>query len=141
MKLKIVFGFVAGFFATLLFHQMTLAGLWNTGFAPFPPFQMKPTWPFGIPSMISLAFWGGIWGIAFVLLYRHFPRWLGYWLGALLFGAIAPTLVALLIVVPLKGGALGGGWQWKLWLTALLVNGSWGIGTALIYSMLPVRRS
>jgi len=140
MKLRLVLGFVAGFFATLLFHQMTLAGLWNTGFAPFPPFQMKPTWPFGVPAMLSLAFWGGVWGIIFVLLHRQFPRGGGYWLAALLFGAIVPTLVALLIVLPLKGGALGGDWHWKLWVTALLINGSWGIGTALIYSMLPTRK-
>jgi len=140
MKQKILFGFIAGFFATLMFHQITLAELWHLRFAPFAPFQMRPTWPFGVPAMLSLSFWGGIWGIIFVLIHRNFPGGGRYWLAAFLFGAIVPTLVALLIVVPLKGGAIGAGWQWRVWVTAFLVNGTWGAGTALIYSFLPGKR-
>ncbi|HXH71579.1 MAG TPA: hypothetical protein VNI58_02050 [Mariprofundaceae bacterium] len=139
MSQRYLFGFVAGFFATLIFHQFALAGLWHLGFAPFAPFSMKPTWPFGVPAMLSLAFWGGVWGIVFVMVHGWFPRRAGYWWAAFLFGAIAPTLVALLVVIPLKGGAVGGGWHWHLLVTAFLVNGAWGVGTGLIYKMLPGR--
>jgi hypothetical protein len=92
---------------------------------------MAPTAPFGVPAVISLAFWGGIWGIVFVLVHDRFPRGGGYWLSAFLFGAIFPTLVALLIVLPLKGRPVGGGWQPSLLVTAFLINGAWGVGTAL----------
>jgi len=136
MPRRFINGFVAGFLATLTFHQLTLAALWQLGIAPFAPFPMKATWPFGVPALISLAFWGGIWGIVFVMLHRSFPKRFGYWLTALLFGAVAPTLVALLVVIPLKGGPLGGGWHWPLLVTAPLVNGAWGIGTGLIYRVL-----
>ena len=80
--------------------------------------------------MFSLAFWGGVWGILYALADRTFPRRGGYWAAALLFGAILPSAVALWVVMPLKGRPMGGGWH--LLLTALLVNGAWGIGTGLI---------
>lgn len=129
---RLLLGFIAGFLATLIFHQLVLALLWGAGVAPFGPFSMAATWPFGVPAVFSLAFWGGVWGIAFALVEDRFPHDSGYWVAAFLFGAILPSLVALLLVLPLKGRPLGGGWQPPLWLTALLVNGAWGIGTGLI---------
>jgi len=35
-------GFIAGFFATLVFHQLALAILWAVGIAPFGPFSNGP---------------------------------------------------------------------------------------------------
>lgn len=125
-------GFIAGFFATLIFHQLTLALLWSAGVAPFGPFSMAATQPFGIPAVFSLAFWGGVWGILLAVIQRHFPAGGAYWITAFLFGAILPSLVALLLVLPLKGQPVGGGWHLPLLLTAFLINGAWGIGTGLI---------
>ena len=73
-------------------------------------------------------FWGGVWGILFELIHNRFPRGGGYWLTAFLFGAILPTLVALLVVLPLKGRAIGGGWQPALLITAFLINGVGALG-------------
>jgi hypothetical protein len=56
-----------------------------------------------------------------------------YWLVALLFGALAPTLIAWFIVAPLKGQAIAGGWKPAVMITGLLVNGAWGVGTALLF--------
>ena len=127
-----LFGFIAGFISTLIFHQLTLGLLWEAGLAPSAPFSMVATYPFGVPAMLSLAFWGGVWGILFALIERTFARGGGYWVTAFLFGAVFPSLVALLIVAPLKGHPVGGGWQAHVWLTAFLVNGAWGIGTGII---------
>jgi hypothetical protein len=125
-------GFIAGFFATLIFHQLTLALLWSAGVAPFGPFSMAATQPFGIPALFSLAFWGGVWGILLAVIQSRFPAGGAYWITAFLFGAILPSLVALLLVLPLKGQPVGGGWHLPLLLTAFLINGAWGIGTGLI---------
>ncbi len=133
---RILFGFIAGFFAALIFHQLTLAVLWGVGIAPAPPFSMAPTHPFGVPVVFSLAFWGGVWGILFALIDGSFPRDGGYWVTAFLFGAIFPSLVALLVVLPLKGQPVGGGWHARLLVTAFLINGAWGIGTGLILKAL-----
>jgi hypothetical protein len=130
--MRIVFSFIAGFLATLVFHQLTLALLWWAGVAPSAPFSMASTQPLGIPAVISLAFWGGVWGILFGLIDNRFPDGSGYWVTAFFFGAILPTLVALLVVLPLKGQPVGGGWRPALLVTAFLVNGAWGIGTGLI---------
>ena len=129
---RLLFGFGAGFLATLIFHQLTLALLWGAGLAPFRPFPMAATQPFGIPAVFSLAFWGGVWGILFAVIDGKFPSRGGYWVTAFLFGAILPSLVALLVVLPLKGRPMGGGWHLPLLLTAFLINGAWGIGTGLI---------
>ena len=131
-SLNLLWGFIAGFLATLIFHQVAVALLWQMGIAPGPPFQTAPRPPFGIPLVLSLAFWGGVWGILFATIDRYFPRHLGYWLTALIWGAILPSLVALLVVVPLKGGAVGAGWNPSIWLYALIVNGAWGLGTGLV---------
>ena len=126
-------GFIAGFLATLVFHQLMLAFLRGIGVAPAPflPYSWTATEPFGIPAVLSLSFWGGIWGIIFVLIHNAFPRGAAYWIAAFIFGAIFPSLVALLVVLPLKGLPMGGGRQVSLFVTALLVNGAWGVGTGV----------
>ena len=128
---RLAFGFLAGFLATLIFHQLTLALLWAAGVAPFGPFPMAATQPFGVPAVFSLAFWGGVWGILFASIEGKFPARSGYWAVVFLFGAIAPSLVAILVVLPLKGRPMSGG-HLPLLLTAFLINGAWGLGTGLI---------
>jgi len=73
---------------------------------------------------------GEVWGIA---------QWLalgrlggtGYWVASLVFGALLPSLVALFVVFPLKGQPVAGGWNPAILVGALLLNGAWGLGTAL----------
>lgn len=119
--------FVAGFLATLIFHQGVLALMHASGMVPAPPFPMQPTWPFDVPKVISLAFWGGVWGVILWLLIGR-RRLLAQPLLALAIGAIAPTAVALLVVFPLQGREV----------TAAMVpiglanNAAWGLGTWLI---------
>ncbi|WP_227519935.1 hypothetical protein [Mangrovitalea sediminis] len=124
-------GFLGGFFATLIFHQLAVALLWWLHLAPFPPYQMAPQPPFGVPAVFSLAFWGGVWGILFAYLTPYFGVGSRYWLKAFVFGAIFPTLVALLVVLPLKGKPVGAHWQLSIWTFALVVNGCWGLGTGV----------
>jgi hypothetical protein len=131
-----LFGFLAGFFGTLIFHQLTLALLRGVGLAPFGPFSMTATQPFGVPAVFSLSFWGGIWGSLFALVDGNFPQRGGYWVTAFLLGAIFPSLVALMVVLPLKGRPMGGGWHLPLLVTAFLVNGAWGIGTGIFLKVL-----
>ncbi len=119
--------FVAGFAATLVFHQGLLLLLAAAGMFASSAFDTAATWPLGVPKFVSLAFWGGVWG---VLLWGVVRRRRGSqrWLWALVFGAVAPTLIALAVVFPLKGIAIGP-------LTPVLgavLNGVWGLGTLLI---------
>ncbi len=134
---RILFGFTAGFLATLIFLQLSVWVLWSLGVSPFSPYSMAATKPFGFPVFISQAFWGGIWGILFALVERRFPAHSGYWVVAFLFGAVLLPLVLFLVVLPLKGHHLGEVWHLPFILTAFIVNGAWGIGTGLFLRGMP----
>jgi hypothetical protein len=123
--------FLAGFLSTLIFHQGLLALLHAAGASPRPAYAMAPTPPLGVPQVLSLAFWGGIWGIALWLALRSMEASSLFWVWALVFGALLPSIVALFVVLPLKGQPVAGGWNPKLIVGALLLNGAWGVGTAL----------
>ena len=128
--------FIAAFLATLIFHQGMLAILHLVDMVPTAPFKMAPTRPFGVPSVISLAFWGGLWGFVFSWAETKFPRGAGYWIAALLFGAIFPTLVAWFVAFPLKGRPIAAGFIPAHMVVGLLVNGAWGVGTAILYHII-----
>ncbi len=119
--------FIAGFISTLVFHQGVIALFYVLGAFPRAPFSMAATHPFGVPQVISLAFFGGLWGVALCPLIRR-AGGVQHWLRALILGAVAPTAVAFLVVFPLKGLAVDP----KLIVGGLIVNGAWGLGLALI---------
>ena len=132
---KLVIGLGAGFLAVFVFHQPMLALLTAIGLAKASVYAMDPSAPFGVPRVISLALWGGIWGIVFALVEWRIPRGAQYWVYAFVFGAIFPTLVAWFVVAPLKAQPVAGGWQASRMLTGLLINGAWGLGTALFLAL------
>lgn len=133
-------GFVAAFGAVLIFHQLGLGVLNLIGITPGVPYNIKGVPPFGVPAVISLAFWGGVWGIVFVLVEPWLARCPGgYWVGAIVFGAIFPTLVAWFIVFPLKGIPVAGGFRFPGILVVPIIDGLWGLGTAWFLRLLTNR--
>ncbi len=133
---RIPIGFMAGFIATLIFHQPGLAALHAAGMTPATPYVLRPVPPLDVPQVISLAFWGGVWGIVLALVASGWGLLL-FWPGAILFGAIFPTLVAWFVVFPLKGIPVAGGFHFPGILVGPIVNGLWGLGTALFLFWLP----
>ena len=131
--MKWLYWFLAGALAVPLAHHLVLYALYAAGLAPYRPYSLAPTKPLGVPQVISLSFWGGVWGLVLgaVLLRVDTPRM--WWIAAIVFGAIAPTIVAG-IIVRLKG--TGPKPTPTLALVGLLVNGAWGLGTAVVYWLL-----
>ena len=91
------------------------------------PYSLAPVPPFGVPQVLSLAFWGGLWGIVFTLV----EPWLnrapgGPWVGGILFGMIVPTLVMWFVVMPLKGMQPADGFRFPRLLVSPVVNTLWG---------------
>jgi hypothetical protein len=132
---RFVQAFIAGFVSTLMFHQGVLAMLYLAGAVPRAPYDLRAVPLLGLPAVISLAFWGGVWGAAIWSLLKHMGG-AAYWVWAVVIGAIGPSAVALFIVYPLKGMPVAGGWDPKLLGTALLLNGAWGLGLALLMRLL-----
>ena len=130
-------GFVAGALAVLIFHQMTVWFLSTVGMSDGRPYSVQAVQPFGIPQFLNAAFWGGLWGCLFALLADRFPRSWPLWLAGLLFGMIFPTLVGWFIVGPIKGrpSPFAQGLSPRL-LNGPIINGMWGLGTALFYDLL-----
>jgi len=120
--------FIAGTLAVPTCHQGMLWLLNFFGMTTRKPFGMTPTAPFGVPQTLSLSFWGGVWGLilGFVLMRTRGRRM--YWIVACLFGAIVPTLVAVLVVAPMKGQPAS--FDPKVLIIGVLVNLAWGFGTA-----------
>jgi len=137
MLRTILAGFLAGFVAVLVFHQGS-AFLLHLASADIPsvravvgnvpaPFNLAPRPPLGVPTVLSQAFWGGVWGMALAaLLARLRPPAL---LFGTVFGAVALTLVAVTLVPVLKGMP---GWNGAIPWRGLLFNGAWGFGAALL---------
>jgi len=132
--------FIAGFLSTLVFHQGVLTLFWLSGALPRAPYDMAPAPPLGVPAVISLALWGGVWGGAIWPLLRNAVErtyWFrALWFRALLIGAVLPSAVALFVVFPLKAMPVAGGWDPRIIISALILNGAWGLGVALFIRLL-----
>ncbi|AOY87658.1 hypothetical protein BKP64_05435 [Marinobacter salinus] len=125
---------IAGFLATLIFHQGLFMLFYLGGMVPVAPFNLTPVPPFGVPSVISLAFFGGLWGIVLWLILGRMAG-VGFWLGHVLIGAIGPTAVAMLVVFPLKGLDVSA----QTWVGGLILNGFWGLGVAIFMRLMGAR--
>ncbi len=123
--------FAAGFISVLVFHQGAWAILNAFGAFP-PPFPYQATQPFGVPLIWSFAFWGGVWGLVYGAVERHFPQGIMYYVIAFLFGAILVDLVLWFLVFPLKGRPMAAGWNAIEMLKHIFVHGSFGLGLGLL---------
>ena len=128
--------FVSGLLATLIFHQGLFAVFYFVGMVPSAPFNMAAVPPLGIPTVFSLAFFGGLWGIVLWAILGRFGGF-KFWLGNVIVGAIGPTAVAMLVVFPLKGIAVTA----QTWVGGLILNGFWGLGVALFLVLMGAKAS
>jgi len=135
---RAILGFVAAALAVLTFHQAMWAVFHLAGLMP-PPYPLTPIPPYGVPQIVNLCFWGGLYGVAFGLL---MPRLTGpVWLWGIGFGVLA-ALVGLLVVPALKGmsgHAVLARLSVLMTLRSLAINGSWGLGLGLIMPLLTRR--
>ena len=131
--------FVAGFVSTLVFHQGLLTLFYLAAVVPRAPYDLRAVPPLAIPAVISLAFWGGAWGVAIWPLLKNVDG-LSYWVRAQVISAIASGSVTLFIVSPLKGMPVAGGWNPKVIVSTLILNGTWGLGMALLMRLMRALR-
>jgi hypothetical protein len=96
-------GFIAGALSVLIFHQGAFALMNLLDFTHRPLYSATATAPLGIPSIWSLAFWGGVWGLLFA----------GF------------------VVAPIKGQPIAAGAVPMAMAAAVIANAAWGFGTAL----------
>jgi hypothetical protein len=131
----IIVGFLSGAVSVLIFHQGMAALLHTLELTARTPYSMEPTRPWGVPQLLSIMFWGGLWGVVFAAIAARLngARLL---LAALVFGASLPTLIAWFLVAPLKGQPVAGGFAPAAMAVAVMVNAAWGLGTGLGLALL-----
>jgi len=131
--MKWLYWFLAGALAVPFAHHLALAAFFHAGVAPYRPYSFERTKPFGVPQVFSLMFWGGVWGLILGLVLARVESPRLWWIVAIVFGAIAPTIVAGIIVrlrrLPMKPTPM-------LAIVGLVVNAAWGLGTAGFYRLL-----
>src|SRR5680860_1462932 len=105
---------------------------------PVQPYRCYSAQPFGVPAILSKAFWGGLWGLVLAPILVHLSG-ASYWAAWILVGAVVLTAVAFFVVPPLKGEPMQA--MGPRFLIGMAVNGAWGFGTALILQLLGALRS
>ena len=75
---RIFLGCVAGALSVLVFHQTTLQVFFWLGLAPQAAFRIAQVPPFNAPLVVSITFWGAIYGALFgaLLPLVRGPLWL-----------------------------------------------------------------
>ena len=126
----LIVGFVSGAVGVLVFHQGAVMLLHTLGFTPRAPYSMAGTAPLGVPQLWSIAFWGGVWGVVLAAALARL-RGAALIVGATIFGAVLPTLVAWFVVAPLKGQPMAAGFVPAAMMIGPIVNAAWGLGTGL----------
>lgn len=126
----LIVGFVSGAVGVLVFHQGAVMLLYTLGFTPRAPYSMAGTAPLGVPQLWSIAFWGGVWGVVLAAALARL-RGAALIVGATIFGAVLPTLVAWFVVAPLKGQPMAAGFVPAAMMIGPIVNAAWGLGTGL----------
>jgi hypothetical protein len=140
MPKLIYLGFTAGFFSALVFKQMIQWVFWQLGLAPLGPYIFTATPPLDVHAALAPAVWGGVWGALLALAQCNFSRNESlYWIQAFGFGAVLPSLVALLITIPLEVKFYGGIWRWSMLISMIVSNGIWGFGTAGMLNLAMVK--
>jgi len=135
----VIAGFIAGAVSVLVFHQFGFFIANELGLLKAQLYNMRPVPPLGVPTIISSAFWGGLWGIGGAYVVPRLPAVLNGPVGWVLFAGIIVTLVNWFIVLPIKGAPIGGGFRMPNVVVVPLVYAFWGFGMWLIFGL--VRRA
>ena len=116
-----------------LLHVLAIPGLEVAA----TPYRFAPVPPFGVPVLLNLCFWGGLYGLVFGLVQ---PKLAGRPMLLVGFGfGLLAVLVGYFVVAPIKGLPIGGGWVVNNWIRSILINGSFGVGIGVIYPLLAGR--
>jgi hypothetical protein len=120
---RLLTGFLAAGLSVLTFHAGAWYILHTQGMMPLP-YPMNATQPLGVPMIVSLTFWGALYGVPFGLAWPRLPGSKLLW--GFLLGLVA-ILVGTLIVAPLKGRPI----VMPTLSRSVVLNGSWGVGVAV----------
>jgi hypothetical protein len=130
---RVLLGFLAGALSNLLFQGGFGAILYVADLLPALPWSLTPVPPLGVPRIVSMGFWAGLWGLAYAMLEPRLTARLGWLVGGLVFGLALPLVAYWFVVQPLKGFGIGGGFLLAMVPIEVGFHAAYGIGTAIIF--------
>lgn len=130
--------FLAGFLATIIFHQGAIWLLTRVVPFPFTPWNFALN-DYGLPRVVALSIWAGVWAIPLCLLIRLRPALPAMMTGAVL-GSLIPSIWAWTVIAGMRGAPLFAGGNARVIITVLFVNAVWGAATVWLFSLLGGRR-
>lgn len=126
--------FVAGLIAMLTFNQGLLWLLDRAQIANTMSWRLQDLFGTAIPVVAWLALWGALWGLVIWSLVRRAEA-AGYYVGAVILGAVLLTGVAV-VVTPWLGGTVFGvsllGYAMNAIGVMLAANAAYGLGFAVL---------
>jgi hypothetical protein len=141
-------GFVAAALSVLIAHESIvqilniLGRVQRQGWTLTPPVP-----PFGVPYLVNLIFWGGLWGILFAYIHPLLPGRM-MWLKGLIYGLIIVVLGGWIAVPLIKGQMFGipnqplfAGFDVQRMLNSALIVGGYGLGLGIIYGLIARERA
>jgi hypothetical protein len=129
---RVSLGFLSGALSNLIFQSGLIAILYALHLVPNLLWSLAPVPPLGVPRSASMAFWAGLWGIAYAFVEPRLTSRLGWLGGGLLFG-LAPLAVYWFVVLPLKGAGIGGGFHPGMFPLEIALHLVFGLGVAIIF--------
>lgn len=136
----ILFGFVAGVIAVPLGHQLVVLVLHSLGVVPNPPFNLSVGRNFlggyGLPNIANQMFWGGVWGIAFALVWPALAK-LPAWLAGIICGAVGNSILGNMMLLPALGrGQYFAGWDPSRMAIGIGIGAGFGLAFGLLFGLM-----
>ncbi len=129
---RLAIGFAAGSLSHLIFQGAYGSLLYAANLLPALPWSLMAVPPLGVPQSLSLAFWAGLWGVAYAIFEPQLTARFGRWVGGLILGATALT-THWFVAQPLKGNGVGGGFHATTMAIELGFTVVFGLGIAVLF--------
>ncbi|HEY0181470.1 MAG TPA: hypothetical protein VGC09_01570, partial [Rhodopila sp.] len=119
-----------------VFHQSVLQLFFWLGLAPQAAFRVAVVPPFNAPMVVSVTFWGAVYGGVFSALMPRLPQRVLVRIGL---AGIFAILMTWFVVRPLAGHPAAFGWQPNDMVRSAAACLMWGVGLVLILPLLHPR--
>ena len=123
-------GFLAAAISVVLVHQVIVFILNKLGLWPAKAYSTAPIGQVPVPTIVNSIFWGGMWGVVYVLT-RHLLPDLPLVAQGALFGLLMLVFSNSLAVPLLKGQPIFFGFDFKKILAVALILSCFGAGMAI----------
>ena len=129
MLADLVRGFAGAALSVVFVHQVVVFILNKLGVWAPKAYSTAPVGPLQVPTIVNSIFWGGMWGVVFVLT-RHLLPAVHPCLQGALFGLLMLVFSNSLLVPLLKGQPIFFGFDFKKILAVALILSFFGAGMA-----------